>query len=156
MPEPHAKPAGNWNDDDGFYQDESLEQSADIIPQADKATGVDTGVTKIPTPNRLITRRFPIANPSQLLGPVLLMPAQPLRKGLIIEADCDIYIAGSSNEVQAGAGVHRIGVAGTNPSVQWQDDNYTGAVWVQALETVAPAALYASCWAIVDYPEDKG
>lgn len=155
-PDMHAPPAGNWSDDDAAYTDDILEQNADLIPSADKVTGVDTGVDKLPEATRLITRTVPVISAGTgNLGPALLMPAQPTRKGLCIMTDCDIYIAGEANLLN-GAGVFRAAPvqAGTNGKGVniWQLDGHTGPVWVQAEAAVATpssGSLLASAWAVI-------
>lgn len=129
-PAPLGPLSGDWKDDDAkVYEDDFAH--ADLGPE--KVEGVPHKVEKLPPVTRLLTAAQTIDGNS---GPVMLLPADPNRKSLILKVVSatpnERFVFGSSKSDCFGGQQF---VTGTNlaTGVSFAEVNltgHTGALWV--------------------------
>lgn len=123
----------NRTDDDGQALDDYFESAYQGPPVESESAQYEA--LSIPTTTRLIARSFTVGtNGGVLYDPVQVLPADPNRKSLHIDADGPVQIA--SDKAFPSAAV---------VTFPWTDTTHTGAVW---LYSTSGSVVTVSVWAV--------
>jgi len=128
-PARHDRMAGDWSDDDGPALDQYFEAptheplSHDTIPTPEAKT-------RIPEVTRLLNRSIVLFSPDGVNAgdPVMLLPADPNRKVLILH----VSLGGSATGIRMGSArsdVYGAPLYAANATFGYNLSGHTGAIW---------------------------